>query len=95
MHSILSIKGTADRGADYKFVVEMTDGKRTVSCVVTSAELTTYPGYQRAVLGRIGELFRDDTFATPRLGAGYWQDEIERHLSDNRKLAAPPCEVCR
>lgn len=85
MDSILSIKGTAKHGADYQFHIEMTDGGETVECVVTAAELTTYSGFQRAILSRLGRLFRDDDFATPRLGAGYWQDEVQRHLDASRK----------
>lgn len=88
MDSIISIKGTAERGADYQFRVEMTDGKETITCVVTAAELTTYSGFQRAILSRLGRLFRDDDFATPRLGAGYWQDEVQRHLEASREAVA-------
>ncbi|RIK75386.1 MAG: hypothetical protein DCC68_21290 [Planctomycetota bacterium] len=82
MDSILSVKGTAERGADYQFRVAMTDGKVTVECTVTAAELTTYSGFQRAVLSRYGVYFRNDDFEASRgRGAAAWRDEVEWQLS--------------
>lgn len=85
MDSITKIEGTAKHGADYQFRVEMTDGTETIECVVAASELTSYSAFQRAILSRLGRLFRDDDFATPRLGASYWQDEVQRHLDASRK----------
>jgi hypothetical protein len=79
MHSIVSIEPQATDN-ELRFRVTMTDGTATVICSVDAANLQAYPRFQRAILAKMGVLFRDDTFALPRLGAGYWLDEIERHL---------------